>query len=308
MKVLVVTGHDGFIGRSVCREADSSGIPVVAIGRVSRLSQPGGCRPIRLVDGAISVETLERATEDVQPIAIIHCAGTGTVRRATEAPYCELERSVGTTAIALEFIRTRLGSSTKFVIASSASVYGDTSAAPAVESTPCAPMSAYGFQKLMTEQLCQCYSQQFGIPVMAVRLFSVYGPGLRKQLPWDAMLRMRAGDMHFDCTGRELRDWLHVSDAAQLLCRAAIAPQEGWNVVNGSGHRATTEEVLRILAESSGIPAEPTFSGIPQPSNPMSLVGSSSKAANLLGWTPRVELRTGLAEFAAWQGLEARRR
>ena len=302
MKAVVVTGHDGFIGRQVCQVASEHGTPVVAIGRSSGSADPRAAQPARVVEEAITVRALERATDGIEPIAIIHCAGTGTVGRAAESPFTEFERSVGATATLLEFARTRLRNTPRVVLTSSAAVYGETSTTPATESLPCAPISAYGFHKLMTEQLCQCYAQQFHMPITVVRLFSVYGPGLRKQLPWDAMSRLRRGDQHFHCTGHELRDWLHVRDAAQLLWRAATREQALWEILNSSGQRATTGDMLRTLSKSAGMSEEPTFSGISQPSNPTNLIGSSARAEQTLGWRPMITLEEGLSEFVTWCG------
>jgi UDP-glucose 4-epimerase len=302
MKALLVTGHDGFIGRHVCQVASEHGTPVVGIGRASQSADPHAAQPARVVEEAITLHALERATDGIEPIAIIHCAGTGTVGRAADLPFTEFERSVGATATLLEFARTRLQAAPRVVLTSSAAVYGETSTSPATESLACAPISAYGFHKVMAEQLCHCYAQQFHVPITVVRLFSVYGPGLRKQLPWDAMSRLRRGDRHFHCTGNELRDWLHVRDAAQLLWRAATREQAPWEILNSSGQRATTRDMLRTLSKSAGMSEEPTFSGMSQPSNPMNLIGSSARAERTLGWRPTITLEEGLSEFATWCG------
>lgn len=296
-----MTGHGGFIGRHVCRVASEHGTPVVAIGRPSRgdhtLKSP---QPFRVVEEDITLSALERATDGVQPIAIIHCAGTGTVGRASEAPHAEFERSVRSTGEVLEFARTRRGPKPRVVLASSAAVYGETSSVPAIESQPRKPISVYGFHKVMAEQLCHCYAQQFNVPITIVRLFSVYGPGLRKQLPWDALNRLRVGDRHFHCTGLELRDWLHVRDAARLLWQASHHERDSWHIVNSSGQRATTAQALRLLSQLAGHEDEPTFSGASQPSNPMHLIGSAAEAERTLGWRPEIALQEGLADFVAW--------
>jgi len=71
------------------------------------------------------------------------------------------------------------------------------------------------------EDLCLSYAGRWGIRTSVVRLFSVYGPSLRKQLLWDACEKFRRGDNTFAGTGSELRDWLHVKDAAALIATAA---------------------------------------------------------------------------------------
>ncbi|TDA81588.1 SDR family oxidoreductase, partial [Halomonas marinisediminis] len=79
------------------------------------------------------------------------------------------------------------------------------------------PMSPYGFSKLSAELLAQEYSQCFGVNSISVRPFSLYGPGLKKQLLWDACNKFSKGIGEFFGTGEEVRDWLHVEDASSMI-------------------------------------------------------------------------------------------
>src|SRR6202012_4896575 len=114
------------------------------------------------------------------------------------------------------------------IVASSAAVYGAQHAGPIAEQDALVPMSPYGQHKLMMEQLCRSYAMTFGIRSTVVRLFSVYGASLRKQLLWDVCSRLHRGErsLMLGGTGREIRDWIHVRDVVRLLNRIGDLPQD----------------------------------------------------------------------------------
>src|SRR5206468_9707518 len=107
------------------------------------------------------------------------------------------------------------------IVASSAAVYGAGHGGPIPEDAAVAPMSPYGQHKLMMEQLCQSYAVTFGLRSTVARLFSVYGPHLRKQLLWDICIRLQRGEraLVMDGTGAEVRDWIDVRDVARLFAK-----------------------------------------------------------------------------------------
>ena len=104
------------------------------------------------------------------------------------------------------------------------------------------------------ESLCRAYAENFGLHVAIVRMFSVYGAGLEKQLVWDLCGKLAvAGDspVVLGGTGRELRDWLHVSDAAALLWLARAQCDGSCPVVNGGTGIATSiREVAGMVCEA----------------------------------------------------------
>ena len=124
----------------------------------------------------------------------------------------------------------------RLIVASSAAVYGADHGGPIAENAGLVPMSPYGQHKLMMEQLCRSYATTFGIRSTVARLFSVYGPRLRKQLLWDICSRLQQDGRTLDLggTGAEVRDWTDVRDVARLLaCIAEQPQQEAFRVING---------------------------------------------------------------------------
>jgi UDP-glucose 4-epimerase len=234
------------------------------------------------------------------PSAIIHCAGGGSVSFSIDEPMADFERTVVTTAHVLEYVRTA-APSCRVVYPSSASVYGAVEKLPIREDCHAAPISQYGVHKLMVEQMIVSYARQFGTSAAIVRFFSVYGCGLRKQLLWDACRKFANGDCVFMGTGDEVRDWLHVEDAAALLLAAVDHASVKCPTVNGgSGEGLTVREVLTHLGRSLlQRDATPEFCGIRRTGDPNRFV-ADIEGSTEWGWTSKRHWKQGVEEYAEW--------
>ncbi|MCU0973371.1 MAG: NAD-dependent epimerase/dehydratase family protein, partial [Burkholderiales bacterium] len=209
---ILVTGAFGFVGRHVARASARHGHMVQGVGHGSWMRREfveWGLSDWHSVD--VTLENL--ITYGGDPDAIIHCAGGGSVAFSVAYPRQDFQRNVETTLAVLEYARLHRPSA-RVVLASSAAVYGSCGSSTERGTASIAPISPYGWHKHMAEQLCQSYAAQYGLSVSVVRLFSVYGSGLRKQLLWDACVKF-AGEERpvFGGDGTERRDWLHVEDA-----------------------------------------------------------------------------------------------
>jgi len=296
----LITGANGFIGRYVARRFSEAGYSVMGIGHGSwgRDEWKGwGIAEWHAAD--VTAETL--VTYAGRPDVIVHCAGSGSVGFSLTNPYQDFERNVLSAAAVLEF--TRLYSPTsRLVIPSSAGVYGKAANSPIIESSPIAPISPYSEHKWMVERLASSYAASFGIPVGIVRLFSVYGNGLRKQLLWDACNKFSVGDADFFGTGMEVRDWLHVTDAARLLMLAAEHAGSQCEIVNGgTGTGTSVAEVLEQISSLMGSGLNPSFSRQSKPGDPDSLIADTHRI-QAWGWQPKTALRDGLADYVRWFG------
>jgi len=133
-----------------------------------------------------------------------------------------------------------------------------------------------------------------------VRLFSVYGAGLRKQLLWDASQKIMRGENNFFGTGDEIRDWLHVEDAASLLITAAGHASAMCPIVNGgSGAGVTVREVLAELFTRFERADAPNFSGAARSGDPVGYVADIARAREW-GWQPLVDWKQGVCEYVGW--------
>jgi len=179
-------------------------------------------------------------------------------------------------------------------------VYGNVKESPIPESTPYNPVSPYGVHKMMAEQLCQLYASRYGLSIAIVRLFSIYGEGLRKQLLWDACNKLSVGDTSFFGSGEEVRDWLHVSDAARLLYLASEQASALYTVVNGGcGKGVKVKDMLHCLCDAMNVEKELFFSSVPKDGDPDVLL-ANVKSLEGWGFKASKDCSKGVSEYAQW--------
>jgi len=300
---VLVCGAAGFIGRNVCETLSRRGISSIGLGRGTITRQDQQILGLSAWHSAeVTLDSLHTVLQGVEPTAIIHCAGTGSVGAVYKAPHDAYISSVSSTAAILEFVRTSRRQRIQVVYVSSSAVYGSYSEGDSTESTPCLPISPYGFLKLAGEDLCRAYSQSFGVRVAVIRPFSVYGNGLKKQLLWDAMNKLIANEYSFLGTGHELRDWIHAVDVSKLLCDVATDRSlPDFDVFNASHSQMSVRDILGLLALAADQPQlQPAFTGAAHTGNPQRLTGSSEHARKVLGWSPSVDLEQGLSDYVQW--------
>lgn len=294
--VVLVTGAGGFIGQHVALAYFRAGWEVHGIGR-------GVWSPaveFRLQGWHCGDVTLDALVElGLRPDVIVHCAGGASVGVSIQRPAVDFEHTVKSTSNVLEFIRLH-SPATRLIYPSSAAVYGQVTQMPISEDVHPNAVSPYGLHKRMAELLCELYSRQFGISIAIVRLFSIYGPGLRKQLLWDACLKYESGSTDFFGTGNEVRDWLHVSDIANLLFIAKDKASIACPIVNaGSGIGVKVSDILVQLSLNFQSDLRPTFSEQARAGDPNAFVADISGARSW-GWQPEIFWRDGLSEYVDW--------
>jgi UDP-glucose 4-epimerase len=298
----LVTGVAGFIGRHVSRSLARDGFEVIGIGPgVWSDDEREASGVTRWIPGEVSaarLRSLERA-----PAVVFHCAGSGSVGRAEDRPDEERRRSVGSVVVLLEYL-AEVAPQARVVFPSSVSVYGST-LLPAPEDAPLRPCSAYAHHKVAAECLVTSYGEHAGADVAIVRLPSVYGPGLRKQLLWDACTKLSHDNGTFQGSGNELREWLHVDDGVRLLRLAAERAARPLVVNGGTGFAASVSEVISEIAAALGWTGALRFTGSARPGNPENLRGDAARA-RALGWAPRTTWQEGVREYCEWFCGEAR--
>lgn len=298
MNSALVIGAYGFVGRHVARALARRGVGVAAIGHGAW--GRGEWRDWGIADwhqADITLETLK--TYGGTPDAIFHCAGSGAVTFSMSHPFQDFERTVTTTLAILEYMRTERYNSV-LVLPSSAAVYGRVCEMPITTATPLAPVSPYGLHKKLAEDICRSYGQHFGLRCAIVRLFSIYGIGLRKQLLWDACTKLAKGTSQFAGTGRETRDWLHVEDASELMIRACEHASAACPIANGGTGEATPIIVIiEQIAETLSITANLSFSGASRPGDPQHY-RADMREAEAWGWKAKRCLQDEVRAYARW--------
>ncbi|NLS75281.1 NAD(P)-dependent oxidoreductase [Bradyrhizobium brasilense] len=302
--IVWVTGANGFIGRHLVHELAGGGHAVHGVGHGALDATEA--RRLGLhswINGEIDAANLNAlAAAHGLPTHVFHLAGGSSVGVSIERPFEDFSRTVASTARLLEWLRGSAPDCT-VIAASSAAVYGADHSGPITETAVATPMSPYGQHKFMMEQLCRSYAQSYGLHCTIVRLFSVYGPNLRKQLLWDICSRLEAGKtmLMLGGTGGEIRDWTDVRDVARLLVGVAEPPpQETFRVINGGSGRGTSvADIAAGLIRQWGGTTAVRHSGVSRPGDPVSLLADDA-VLRRIGFDWRIPLDRGLADYVAW--------
>lgn len=298
-----VTGAAGFIGRHLLCHLAADGTRVAGID----LGSAQGAGLEKAATGwrqeRLSQATLTSLAEETGlPSTVYHLAGGSSVGASLADPYGDFAATVGGTAMLLDWLRSH-APTTRLVIVSSAAVYGDLHPGPIAEDAATSPFSPYGAHKFAMEAICRGWAGSFGLPVVAVRLFSVYGPGLTKQLLWDLCGKLEAGadPVRLGGTGEELRDWTHIDDVVRALAAAAELATPEMPVINaGSGQPGSVRRIAEAVTRAfDRDPACLSFTGESRPGDPFSLVAASGTLmAGGFDW--RVDMDAGVADYVRW--------
>lgn len=317
MRVLV-TGAAGFIGSRIAHRLLTAGAEVVALDavtdyydpaikrrRTAALTRAGGSR-CTVVEADLTRPGWEHHLDGVD--AILHQAGQPGVRSSWSSGFeGYVHHNVLATQRLLEVVREHLdagGRLQRLVYASSSSVYGDALTLPTPETALPAPRSPYGVTKLAAEHLCGTYARSFGLPIVALRYFTVYGGGQRPDMALHRIIAASRTGAPFPRfgDGEQRRDLTHVDDVAAANL-AALDPQlPAGTVCNiAGGSQTTLNELLARVEAATGrsVPIE----AHPEQAGDVRRTGAdTSQAQRLLGWRPTVDLDAGIAEQIAYDG------
>lgn len=305
MAVVFVTGAFGFIGSHLSRVLAQSGHIVGGIGHENKAHfYKGVGGALTCFDGEVSATNLSMLKDQIgSPNFVYHFAGGSSVAASLENPRSDFERTVRSTEVLLDWMH-REAPTARLVAASSAAVYGAGHTGPIEEDAPKRPYSPYGHHKLQMENMLRAYASSFGFASVIVRLFSVYGEGLRKQLLWDLCSRLARGERRIELqgTGDELRDWTDVRDTIRAIVEISALAAQDVPVVNvGSGIATSVRLVAETTLAAWGADprAEVMFSGRARAGDPLSLQADSTKLESL-GFHWRVPVSVGIADYVSW--------
>jgi len=307
MKILV-TGAAGFIGSHLVARLLKDGHEVIGVdcfdvyyarsqkekGLLSVLLNPR----FKLVEENLSTMALVSVLKGTE--AVYHLAGQPGVRGSWGSSFHRyVTNNIQTTQRLLEECKAL--KIKRFIYTSSSSVYGDVGEVLS-ESLHCQPRSPYGVTKLAAEGLCQLYHQEYKVPTVALRLFSVYGPGQRPDMAFHKfcqnMIHEAALTIYGD--GRQVRDYTYIDDIVEALAAALVNDQAVGEVVNlGGGSPATLLEAVTLLERISGKSVAKTFLER-QKGDVLSTSADTAKLERIFGSKPKVSLEEGLARQWEW--------
>ncbi len=311
MKVLV-TGGAGFIGSHLCDALLARGDEVVVLDSFNDFYDPAikrrnaaGLKGVRLVEGDIRDEAQVAALFADGVDVLVHLAAMAGVRPSLEDPLHYQDVNLRGTMVLLEALRKSPG--TRFVFASSSSVYGGNTKVPFSEADAVEhPVSPYAATKRSGELLAYTHHHLFGIPTTCLRFFTVFGPRQRPEMAIHKFVRCvhEGKPIPFFGDGSTRRDYTYVADIVDGVVRA-IDRCEGYEIYN-LGESATTSlaELVEWIGEACGI--EPIIDRQPlQPGDVTITYADISKAKERLGYDPSTPVRKGLEHFVAWYRSQA---
>ena len=304
---VLVTGGAGFIGSHLVEELVARGARV----RVLDNFVTGSREKVAAVDDRIDLlpgdlrdlDTCRAAVAGVE--LVLHQAALGSVPRSLESPAATIASNTGGTANLLAAARET--GVRRVVYASSSSVYGDSPVLPKREGEEGRPLSPYALSKRMAEEVAETFAACFGLEVVGLRYFNVYGPRQDPDGPYaaviprffEALLDGRAPVVHGD--GAQSRDFTYVSDVVAANLAALGAPADAcgrvYNVA--PGERTTVLELARAIREILGEGPEPVHAP-PRPGDVRHSAADPTAAAACLGFRARVHLMEGLRLSAAF--------
>jgi len=309
MALCLVTGGAGFIGSHIVHNLLARGDNVRVLDNFStgkRENLSGIQGPLEVVEG--DLRNSDEVLNAVRGVDLVfHQAAEVSVPRSMEDPQTCFDVNVKGTHNLLEAARN--SGVQRVVIASSCAVYGNSQNLPLVESEPPQLLSPYSASKFVTEIYADLYSHVFGMDVVALRYFNVYGPRQSPQSDYAAVIpifmhRMINGlspTVYGD--GFQKRDFVFVEDVVRANFLAAEASDAVGKVYNVcTGHEYSLQDLLDALAELIPDSVNVNY-GPPRPGDIYRSIGNPGKAAKELGFEAQDKFIDGLARTLEWMRL-----
>nr|MCR5509854.1 SDR family oxidoreductase [Lachnospiraceae bacterium] len=307
--VFLVTGGAGFIGSNICEALVNMGYRVrcldnLSTGRIENLSSIMRNERFTFTEGDIrDLDTCMRMTEGVD--FVLNQAAWGSVPRSIEMPLLYEEINIRGTLNMME--ASRQNDVSKFVYASSSSVYGDHPVLPKREGQEGKVLSPYALTKKVDEEYGRLYHELYGLDTYGLRYFNVFG---RRQNP-DGMYaavipkflrQLLAGETPtINGDGRQSRDFTYIDNVIEGNLRAALAGSdaagEAYNI--GAGGREYLIDIYYDLCKALEIEREPIF-GPPRKGDIRDSNADISKAREKLGYDPEYDFASGIALAIDW--------
>ena len=307
MKALV-TGAAGFIGSTLSAALVERGIDVIGVDcftdyysrevkedNLARLRQDS---KFTFVEAALQTTDLDRLLDGVT--VVYHLAAQAGVRKSWGDDFrIYTTNNVDATQRLLEAVKDRPLS--RFVYASSSSVYGDIAAIPMREDVRLQPVSTYGVTKLAAEHLCHLYHVNFGVPAVSLRYFTVYGPRQRPDMGFHRFIRaaLTGGAITLFGDGQQTRDFTYVGDAVAATMAAGDRGTPGAVYNIGGGNRVSIAEVLDLIGQLTGRPLDIRRQSS-EKGDMRDTFADTTRARTDFGFSPAHTLQSGLAAEVEW--------
>ena len=276
MKSVLVTGADGFLGHHILRDLTGRGFDVL---------------PKRRTDGDVTRST----TWDKFPASdfLVHLAGLTFVPASWENPTEFVQSNSVSTSHALDFCRKN---KTKMIFLSTY-LYSSKLSTPIKETDEIDPANPYALSKFLGEQLCSFYAKQFGVEVIILRPFNVFGSGQNSRFLIPSIISQATKSDEISVLDiRPARDYVFIEDLVDAVHKS-ITSDLRFGIINvGTGVASTVEQLICSLADVIGRELTIKSSNLERFGEISSTQADISQAKLLLGWQPKWSLSQGLRE------------
>ncbi len=311
MARVLITGCAGFMGSHLAERLVARGDTVIGIDnfddfyprpvKEANLAGLQAGERFRLIELDIRDGDAVGAVFDEAPVDwVLHWAAKAGVPPSLKEPNEYVAVNVEGTVNVLEAARQHEGA--RVIFASSSSVYGVRNPLPYREDADISrPLSPYAATKVAGEALCHCYHHLYGLPIMCLRLFNVYGPRQRPDLAMNLFAHRMARNETITLfgDGSTSRDYTYVDDVVDAVL-AAMGVDFGFEILNiGSGRPIRLDDMVKALEAAMGVHA--TLDRKPERAGDMvHTFADTARARQLLGWQPRWTIEDGLRSFLDW--------
>lgn len=310
-KVILVTGAAGFIGSHLAERLLCMGYRVVGLDNFDDSYSPAikwkNIHALREKDGFLLVEgdvrdapLLQRVFSENEIGVVVHLAARAGVRPSLEQPLLYQDVNIKGALNLLEACRA-FGVQ-QFLFASSSSVYGLNGKAPFKEAETGYPISPYAASKAAAELFCRTYSYLYHMPIVVLRLFTVYGPRQRPEMAIHRFVRMidQGEEVILFGDGTAKRDYTYIGDIIAGFEAALARKEKTFHVFNlGRGNAVDLRYLLSLI--EAALSKKARIRNLAQQAGEVPItLADISKARAILGYQPRVSIEEGIPLFVRW--------
>jgi UDP-glucose 4-epimerase len=293
---LLIIGSEGFIGKSCYRHFQELGHSVFGVDILAAAASR--------VENYKQLDNTFLAYDSVfvngQYDVCINASGSANVGFSFTDPEKDHDLNVRNVEAMLIAIQNS-NPACKFINFSSAAVYGNPVELPIKESDPVNPLSPYGLNKLESERLLKRFSDEQKLRTCSLRIFSAYGPGLKKQLFWDLYQKALVSDkVELFGTGKESRDFIFIDDLCKAIeCVIGNASFRGECINIASGEESTIETVGRLFLLAFAPEKEICFNKKTKEGDPANWCADISILKGM-GFSCKVSMEEGIGKYTTW--------
>ena len=309
----LVTGAAGFIGARTSEMLISDGHTVVGVDNMNDAYDPRmkefRLKKLQALSGFtfhkldISEKSVIDPFKDMKFDGVINLAARAGVRFSVDNPWVFVESNMTGTLNMLELCRQT--GTTKFIMASTSSIYGANPPYPTPESASSSePLQPYAASKKGAEAMTHAYHHLHGIDATVLRFFTVYGPAGRPDLALFRFVQwiMEGRPVRVNGDGEQSRGFTYIDDIARGII-LALKPV-GYEVINLGGHEVITiNNLVKLIEDVVGEKAVVEH-GPPNPADMLTNWADVTKAGQLLGWEPQYDMRAGVEKLVEWYNAE----